>query len=201
MQGFFPTVFDNTTPHILVLKKSCPYYGLIELYRDIYDKLGVILPFTPCVNQVYQWLLELIDIPSQLRVKFSAGLSEEKQILVWRSVHSGALSARYKDFMWRLSSGSLKTGEVLARWNMPWVNTECVYCKGGLETVTHLFVTCKELQSARDLLAWYAQQFLDMEIDTERELAMLNAVFSDRVGHNEGDPRLRHLVVALNKII
>ena len=114
-RDFFPTVFDNTTPHILVLKKSCPYYGLIELYRDIYDKLGVILPFAPSVNQVYQWLLELIDVPSQLRVKFSAGLSEEKQILVWRSVHSGALSARYRDFMWRLSSGSLKTGEVLAR--------------------------------------------------------------------------------------
>ena len=74
-------------------------------------------------------------------------------------------------------------------------------CKGGLETVTHLFVTCKELQPTRDLLAWYAQRSFDMEIDTARELAMLNAVFSDRVGHNEGDRRLRHLVVALNKVI
>ena len=84
---------------------------------------------------------------------------------------------------------------------MSWVNTVCVYCKGGLETVTHLFVTCKELQPARDLLAWYAQRFFDMDIDTARELAMLNVVFSDRVGHNEGDRQFRHRVVAFNKVI
>lgn len=69
-RGFSQSMFDNTTPHILVLKKSCPYYGLFEMNQDIFDKLGAILPIVPIVNQVYQWLFKLIDLPSHLRVKF-----------------------------------------------------------------------------------------------------------------------------------
>ena len=41
-RDLFPKCYDNASPHSLLVKKPCSYFGLIGLYRDLSDKLEVI---------------------------------------------------------------------------------------------------------------------------------------------------------------
>ena len=201
-RDLFPECYDNTSPHSLVVKKSCSYFSLIGLYRDLSDKLEVISPFVPSTHQLYKWLFEAVDLPERVVVNHPVGLGESEQDLVWQSVQCKSLSAKYKDFLWRLAVGCLKTGDVISSWNIPGANPTCVYCNDELETVCHMFMSCTALRPARDLLVTSGQQWLGLTINTNNAKEMLNGVFCDSVdSRSRGDTGLRHLVVALNKVI
>ena len=201
-RDLFPECYDNASPHILVVKKSSSYFSLIALYRTMSDKLETISPFVPSTHQLYKWLLEAVDLPEKVLVKHPAGLGEDEQALVWQAVQCKSLSAKYKDFFWRLAAGCLKTGEVVSRWNIPGVNPACVYCNEELETASHIFMLCQVLRPARELLVTSGQQWLGLTVNTSNAKEMLSGVFSHKVdSKSRGDTGLRHLVVGLNKVI
>ena len=58
------------------------------------------------------------------------------------------------DFVWRIASGALKTGRVIARYNIPGRRVNCVFCgpPPTLETAVHLFVECPGLSAERNKL-------------------------------------------------
>ena len=87
-RDLFPECYDNTSPHSLVVKKSCSYFSLIGLYRDLSDKLEVISPFVPSTHQLYKWLFEAVDLPERVFVKHPAGLGKNEQDLVRYGSHS-----------------------------------------------------------------------------------------------------------------
>ena len=105
------------------------------------------------------------------------GWGESGQDLVWQSVQCKSLSAKYKDFLWRLAAGCLKTGDVISSWNIPGANPTCVCCNDELETVSHMFMSCTALRPARDLLVTSGQQWLGLTINTNNAKEILNGVF------------------------
>ena len=65
-----------------------------------------------------------------------------------------------------------------------------------------MFISCSASRPARDLLVTSGQRWLGLTIDTNNEKEMLNGVFCDSVdSKSRGDTGLRHLVIALNKVI
>ena len=71
-----------------------------------------------------------------------AGLRENKMDLVWQQFNA-SLSAKYNSF-WRRAAGCLRTrrGDI-SRWNIPGAKPTCVHCDDRLETVSHMFMTCR----------------------------------------------------------
>lgn len=111
-----------------------------------------------------------VDLPERVNVKYPPRLRVDEQNLEWKSAHYPSLSVTYKDSLWRLAAGCLKSGKVLSRWNTPAVNFICACCDSELETVPHLFMTCTALKSARDLVLSTAHQWLGLVIDPRDEL-------------------------------
>ena len=73
-----------------------------------------ISPFVPSALQLYQWLLEAVDLPEKVLVK---------NLLGW-----GKMS--------RLWCGK----QVVSSRNIPGVNPSCVYYNSEMETASHMFM-------------------------------------------------------------
>ena len=66
------------------------------------------------------------------------------------------------DFMWRIAVGGIKTGDVIARYRMPGVRVDCVFCPEVRETAEHLFFHCSALYVVRNLVL---SSIKDMGVD------------------------------------
>ena len=81
------------------------------------------------------------------------------------------------------------------------VNPSCVYCNEELETASHLFMVCRVLRPARELLVTSGQQWLGLTVNTNHAKEMLNGVFSDKVDSKSREDTSLRLKVGLNKVI
>ena len=131
-----------------MVKKSSSYFSLIALYRSLLDKLETISPFVPSTHQLYEWLLEAVDLPEKVFVKHPAGLGEDEQALVWQAVQCKQCKLSIRIF-WRLAAGCLKTGEIVSRWNIPGGIPSCVYCNEELETASHFFYVMSGIETCK----------------------------------------------------
>ena len=64
----------------------------------------------------------------------------------------------------------------MTRWNIPGVNPACVYCNDELETASHMFLSCRVLRLARELLVTSGQQWLGHAVSANNAKEILNGV-------------------------
>ena len=59
------------------------------------------------------------------------------------------ISIKNIDFMWRIALGGIKTGDFIARYKMPGVRVDCLFCPEVRESAEHLFCYCRSLLVVR----------------------------------------------------
>jgi hypothetical protein len=128
----YPGVYNLRHPHALVLTPA--YKLLYDMYREFKTRLSNLAPAVPAASQVFEWLvgessfIELANPPGPWERSTSRK--------VYESLNYGRVPTKVSDFIWRSVRGALKTGNVVARFNIPNVNTNCVLCNTEIETVT-----------------------------------------------------------------
>ena len=80
--------------------------------------------------------------------------------------------------MWRVALGGLKTGDIIRKYKIPGAKVNYVFCGGRvLETVEHLVVDCKALDTIREISIEYYSLFelkvLNSDCDAMRLLLTL----------------------------
>ena len=76
-------------------------------------------------------------------------LSRERVFAIWCD---GVISVKNLDFMWRIALGGIKTGDFIARYRMPGVRLDCMFCPEVRKTAEHLIFHCKSLCVVRYLV-------------------------------------------------
>ena len=194
-RDLYPSCYSNQTPHALVLDKRGPYQGVFDLMSRFRQGMDGDPTLHPTPAQVYKVFFDFLEVPTH-EVRFPSDLTEEDQVDVWRSVHCRSLGARCTDLLWRIASGSLKTGSVLAGWNMPGVRELCPFCDLEPETVVHLFSSCPALRQARGLVKEKALELYGVSVVSPPDAFWLTAVLPDGVPVG-----LRQLVSYMNKAV
>ena len=100
--------------------------------------------------QSCKWLIgEEESIVFKVPKEVDLDLYRDRVFVIWRD---GVISVKNLDFMWRIALGGIKTGDVIARYRMPGVRVDCVFCPEVRETAEHLFSHCSALSVVRNLV-------------------------------------------------
>ena len=143
----WPEVWQNTEPHSFSVPG--PFYKPL---KTLFDEASSLLDpaSAATVEALYNGLLPESS-PVPVKPMLPAYFVPEA---VWSFVFSRRLGGYLNDFVWRIASGALKTGQVIARYNIPGSRVNCVFCgpPPTLETAVHLFVECPGLSAERNKL-------------------------------------------------
>ena len=172
LRKIYPRMYNNNAPHALTVDAENPYMYSLQTFNSLKEKISPIVPFVPSTKQVYLWLLDILALPEFASIKHP-NVPKDQQANVWKTVRDKRLSARHQDFVWRLVTGALKTGEVIKKWNIAGAQTQCLFCHAALETPRHLFVECPSLLGTRAHVKSLVQQLFRIDIDVNSEKVML----------------------------
>ena len=102
------------------------------------------------VRQSYAWLCEKED-PINIRVPKEVDKDNYRGrvFTIWGD---GLISIKNIDFMWRIALGGIKTGDFVAKYNMPGVRIDCLFCPEVRESAEHLFYRCRSLLVVRRMV-------------------------------------------------
>jgi hypothetical protein len=192
----YPGVYDLRHPHVLVLAPA--YKPLYEMYCKLKTQLSALAPAVPTASQVCEWLvgesafIELSSPPGP----WERSISRK----VYESLHYGRVPTKVSDFIWRSVRGALKTGSVVARFKMPNLKVNCIFCDSELETVCHLFLFCPVLRRVRDRLLSLADELVGRS-SAERDILFLVTGLSPSTVDKDGQIFLTVLVGSVNRAV
>ena len=112
----FPYMYTNNMPHALTEGVDSPYFRSFQTLCCLKDKIIHLVPSLPFTRQLYEWLLEKVMQVKELQVKHPPVATDEQEAV-----------CHAPDFLWRLASGALKTGNVVRKWNIPVAQTICLF--------------------------------------------------------------------------
>ena len=144
LRRWLPEIWSNSQPHSF---EPAPYYKVVRdrfaSLSDDHDRLRD----ASRVGAVYRVLSPTVEPTGGVKIVIP---TDRPPPDVWRDVFEPSKGSRNIDFLWRVVSGSLKTGELVARFNKPGARLSCVFCTVcAVETAVHLFTSCTALSTAR----------------------------------------------------
>ena len=143
-----PHTYSIVSPHSFTL---CGVYEEVNrLKKRLWENMEKTGFHHVSVGQSCKWLIgEEESIVFKVPKEVDLDLYRDRVFVIWRD---GVISVKNLDFMWRIALGGIKTGDVIARYRMPGVRVDCVFCPEVRETAEHLFSHCSALSAVRNLV-------------------------------------------------
>ena len=192
----YPHTFRLHEPHRFSLSTS--YQQLYDLFQTLRNKLAPSAPYAPDTNQVYSWLMDQGEV---LALVHPPGFANgEVAAHIYKIITYGNVATPVADFVWRCVRGALKTGEVVARFRIPEMRTQCLFCDSELESVSHLFLFCPFLKPVRDRLLSFIERAVGRSSPELDMLFLISGQSTARVDKTK-QAALVNMVGQVNRVI
>ena len=135
-----------------------------------------------CTSLVYNALIKIDHESFQAKCKWEEILEHVIPVERWRNLYQDVkkltLATKLRTFQYRIINRYLVTNKTVAIWNKL-VPDKCTFCGEDVETIVHLFFTCKYVRKLWYAMGKWLENYCNLEFTPSEYMIILNQYKGD----------------------